>query len=84
MVNLVTGGMERTLAASRVMWDHGILFTPSVFPAAPLDRGGFRISFTAVNTADDVDRLLAALDAVTGTLGPPAVLAAVWSSVPDA
>lgn len=71
VVNLVTGGVERTIAASRVMWEHGILFTPSVFPAAPLDRGGFRISLTAANTDDDVDRLLAALDAVGATLGAP-------------
>jgi len=84
VVNLVTGGLERTVAASRVMWDHGILFTPSVFPAAPLDRGGFRISFTAANTDDDVERLLAALDAVTAALGPPPALVAAWSSVPDA
>ncbi len=84
VINLVTGGVEQTIAASQVMWDHGILFTPSVFPAAPIDRGGFRISFTAANTDDDVDRLLAALDAVTGRLGPPPARAAAWSSVPDA
>lgn len=84
VVNLVTGGVERTVAASRVMWEHGILFTPSVFPAAPLHRGGFRLSFTAANTDDDVDRLLAALDAVTAALGPPPALVAAWSSVPDA
>ena len=84
VVNLVTGGVERTVAASRVMWEHGILFTPSVFPAAPLDRGGFRISFTAANTDDDVVRLLAGLDAVTAALGPPPAVAAAWSSMPDA
>lgn len=84
VINLVTGGVERTVAASKVMWEHGILFTPSVFPAAPLDRGGFRISFTAANTDDDVDRLLAALDAVTAALGPPPALVGAWSSVPDA
>lgn len=84
VVNLVTGALERTVAASKVMWDHGILFTPSVFPAAPLDRGGFRISFTAANTDDDVDRLLLALDAVAAAVGPPAPLVAAWSSVPDA
>ncbi|MEZ5408201.1 MAG: pyridoxal phosphate-dependent aminotransferase family protein [Acidimicrobiales bacterium] len=71
VIKLVTGGVERTIAASRVMWEHGILFTPSVFPAAPVDRGGFRISLTAANTDDDVDRLLAALDGVTAALGPP-------------
>ena len=71
VVNLETGGVERTIAACKVMWDHGILFTPSVFPAAPLDRGGFRISVTAANTDDDVDRLLAALDAVSAAVGPP-------------
>ncbi len=84
VVNLVIGGVERTVAASKVMWEHGILFTPSVFPAAPLDRGGFRVSFTAANTDDDVDRLLAALDAVTAAVGPPPALVAAWSSLPDA
>jgi 7-keto-8-aminopelargonate synthetase-like enzyme/acyl-CoA synthetase (AMP-forming)/AMP-acid ligase II/acyl carrier protein len=71
VVNLQTGGVERTIRAAQIMWDHGMLFTPSVFPAAPLDRGGFRVSLTADNTADEVDKLLAALDAVGAELGAP-------------
>ncbi|MFT7648033.1 MAG: 8-amino-7-oxononanoate synthase [Candidatus Poriferisodalaceae bacterium] len=74
VVNLQTGGVERTIRASQIMWEHGILFTPSVFPAAPLDRGGLRVSLTADNTPAEVDQLLRALDAVAFELGaPPAV-----------
>lgn len=71
IVNLVTGDLVRTVAASKLMWEQGILFTPSIFPAAPLGQGGFRISVTAANTHDEVDRLLLALDEVTRVLGPP-------------
>jgi 7-keto-8-aminopelargonate synthetase-like enzyme len=38
------------------------LFTPAVFPAMPLERGGLRLSVTAANTDDDVDRVLDALE----------------------
>ena len=34
------------------------------------DRGGFRLSVTAANTEDEVDQVLAALDAVERELGP--------------
>ncbi len=71
IVNLVIGDVPRVVRASQILWDRGILYTPSVFPAAPLDRGGFRVSITANNTDDEVEQLLDALDAVEAELGRP-------------
>ncbi len=71
VVNLGTGGVERTIRASQIMWDHGVLFTPSIFPAAPLERGGFRLSVTYDNTAAELECLFNGLDAVADELGAP-------------
>ena len=60
-LTVVIGGVEQVVDACRVAWEHGIVFTPAVFPAMPLERGGLRLSVTAANTDDDVDHLLAAL-----------------------
>lgn len=61
-LTVVIGGVEQVVRACQVAWEHGIVFTPAVFPAMPLERGGLRLSVTAANTDDDVDRLLAALE----------------------
>ena len=71
IVNIPIGDVEEVVAASRIMWEHGILFTPSVFPAAPLDAGGFRLSLTADNTEAEVEQLRRALAAVADQVGPP-------------
>jgi 7-keto-8-aminopelargonate synthetase-like enzyme len=60
-LTVVIGGVEQVVHACRVAWEHGILFTPAAFPAMPLHRGGLRLSVTAANTDDDVDRVLDAL-----------------------
>jgi hypothetical protein len=39
-----------------------------VFPAAPLDRGGVRLTPTAANTEEQIDRALAGLREVRDTL----------------
>ena len=72
IVNLVLGDISSVVRASEILWEHGVLVTPSVFPVAPLDRGGFRISFTANNTVEDVDQFLAGLDAIRAVLDPTA------------
>ncbi len=64
IINVPIGGVSQTIAASRVMWEHRILFTPSVFPAAALESGGFRLSLTATHSEGDVDQLLEAIGAV--------------------
>jgi acyl carrier protein len=71
IVNLMMGNTQRTVRACQIMWRLGILFTPSAFPAAPLDRGGARISLTAANTDDEVDQLIKALASVHDEIGPP-------------
>ncbi|MGH9059326.1 MAG: aminotransferase class I/II-fold pyridoxal phosphate-dependent enzyme, partial [Acidimicrobiales bacterium] len=57
------GALDAVVDACRVLWDHGILVTPAVFPAVPLRRGGVRFSVTAANTDDDLARALTALAA---------------------
>jgi 7-keto-8-aminopelargonate synthetase-like enzyme/acyl-CoA synthetase (AMP-forming)/AMP-acid ligase II len=68
IVNVVLGPTEVVTEACRVLWDHGVLLTPAVFPAAPLDRGGVRLTPTAANTEEQVDRALAGLREVRDTL----------------
>ncbi len=83
VVNLGTGGVERTIRASQIMWDHGILFTPSIFPAAPLDHGGFRLSVTYDNTEEELECLFRGLDAVAAELGPPPLATSEQRAVPS-
>jgi len=61
-LTVVIGAVERVVEACNVAWEHGILFTPAVFPAMPLERGGLRLSVTAANTDEEVDALLQALE----------------------
>lgn len=64
IVNVVIGRPEEVSTAARIMWEASVLVTPSAFPAAPLDRGGVRLTVTAANTEDEVARALAALGRV--------------------
>ncbi|MGE0878503.1 MAG: aminotransferase class I/II-fold pyridoxal phosphate-dependent enzyme [Acidimicrobiia bacterium] len=68
IVNVPLGSGSNVASACDVLWRHGIIVTPSVFPAAPLGRGGVRFSITAANTDADVDKALDALDEVAGIL----------------
>jgi 7-keto-8-aminopelargonate synthetase-like enzyme len=68
-VTVVCGDIDNTVRAHQVLWKHGILVTPAVFPAMPIDRGGVRISITAANTQDEVDQLLAAFSEVRESIG---------------
>ena len=38
-VTVICGAIENTIRAHQVLWKHGILVTPAVFPAMPIDRG---------------------------------------------
>jgi 8-amino-7-oxononanoate synthase len=64
IVTLVLGSLATVELGCRVLWDQGILLTPAVFPAAPLDRGGVRFTITAANTASEVEGLISALAAM--------------------
>ena len=54
IVNVVIGSLRPVVHASRLMWDEGVLLTPSVFPAAPLNRGGLRMSLTASHSDEEL------------------------------
>jgi acyl carrier protein len=62
------GTTDVVTAACRSLWDDGVLLTPSLFPAVPLDRGGVRFTVTAANDDDDIDIVLAGLARVRETL----------------
>ena len=61
-LTVMIGAVDQVIDACEIAWEHGILFTPAVFPAMPLERGGLRLSVTAANSDNDVDRLLVALE----------------------
>jgi acyl carrier protein len=54
IINVVIGSLRPVVHASRLMWDEGVLLTPSVFPAAPLNRGGLRMSLTASHSDEEL------------------------------
>ena len=66
IVNVALGPTDLVLAACDVLWERGVLLTPAIFPAAPLNQGGVRFTLTADHTAAQVDRLLEALAVVAG------------------
>jgi 7-keto-8-aminopelargonate synthetase-like enzyme len=68
-LTIVLGSVSRVIRGCQIAWEHGILLTPAVFPALPLERGGLRLSVTASNSDSDIDILLRALSAVRDELG---------------
>jgi myxalamid-type polyketide synthase MxaB len=72
IVGVVVGSFEDLVRACKVLWEHDILITPAMYPAVPLDRNLVRFSITAVNTDDEVERAIAALEAVGSSLHRPA------------
>ena len=61
------GSPDNVLDACRTLRGHGILITPTVFPAVPLRQGGDRFSVTAADTETDIERALTALAAARNT-----------------
>ncbi len=61
IVFIVIGGVDRTIRACQIAWEHGLLITPGVFPAAPIHRGGLRFSITASNTEGEIGTALEVL-----------------------
>ena len=70
---VVIGKVSRVIEACKIAWRYGIVLTPAVFPAVPLDRGGLRISITAANTDAEIDVLFEALQEIRDILGAPAL-----------
>lgn len=61
IVFVVIGGIDNVIKSCQILWEHGILITPGIFPAMPFDRGGIRFSVTNVNTEEHVEKALAGL-----------------------
>jgi len=40
------------------------LFTPGIFPAVPINHGGLRFTVTALNTDDEIDTAVNALEKI--------------------
>jgi 7-keto-8-aminopelargonate synthetase-like enzyme len=57
----VIGGVDETVRASQIAWEHGLLITPGVFPAVAMNRGGLRFSVTAANTEEEIELAVRAL-----------------------
>lgn len=64
IVSIVVGSVESAITACQILWKHGILITPGIFPAVPSHRSLLRFSITAANTEAEIDQALVALSAV--------------------
>ena len=53
---------RRIDAVGRFLFDRGIYVTLAAYPLVPKDEVGFRIQLTAINTHEEVDSLIAALE----------------------
>ncbi|MGE3619881.1 MAG: aminotransferase class I/II-fold pyridoxal phosphate-dependent enzyme [Acidimicrobiia bacterium] len=58
IITVTIGHVDSTVRACRALWDRGLLLTPAVFPAAPIDAGGVRLTLTAAHQDADVDQAL--------------------------
>jgi 8-amino-7-oxononanoate synthase len=56
---------RRIDTVGRFLFDRGVYVTLAAYPLVPKDEVGFRIQLTAINTDDEVDTLIAALEELT-------------------
>jgi acyl-CoA synthetase (AMP-forming)/AMP-acid ligase II/7-keto-8-aminopelargonate synthetase-like enzyme/acyl carrier protein len=66
LVSVKIGAVSDVVKACNVLWEHGILITPALFPAVPIDRGALRFTVTAANTEEQVWLAIEALRKVHG------------------
>lgn len=64
IVYVVTGNPEPTVQALNIAWERGLIVSPGIFPAVPLNHGGLRFSITALNTEEEIDQTLEILEEV--------------------
>jgi acyl carrier protein len=81
LIGVKIGYVPEVVKACKILWEHGILMTPALFPAVPIDRGALRFTVTAANTQEQVRLALEALRMVRDELfpgkePPPLVIAA--------
>jgi acyl carrier protein len=70
LVSVKIGYVPEVIKACKVLWGHGILITPALFPAVPIDRGALRFTVTAANNEEQVRLVLEALRMVRDELFP--------------
>jgi 8-amino-7-oxononanoate synthase len=70
IVSVKIGVVPDVVKACNVLWEHGILMTPALFPAVPIDRGALRFTVTAANTEEQIRRAIKALRKVREELFP--------------
>jgi acyl carrier protein len=70
LVSVRIGAVSDVVKACNILWDHGILITPALFPAVPIDRGALRFTVTAANTEEQVVLAIEALRKVGEELFP--------------
>ncbi len=70
LVSVRIGAVPDVVEACNVLWEHGILITPALFPAVPIDRGGVRFTVTAANTEEQVRLSIVALRKLRKELSP--------------
>lgn len=69
IVAVVIGDQELLIKTANVLFQEGILVTVAPFPMVKRGDESHRLSFTAANTDEDVDRLLAAFAKVREVMG---------------
>ena len=80
LVAVRIGAVPEVVRACNVLWEHGILITPAVFPAVPMDRGALRFTVTAANTEEQVRSAIEALREVRQKLFPREELTMIATS----
>ena len=61
LASVQIGTVPDVVKACNILWEHGILITPALFPAVPIDRGALRFTVTAANTDEQVRQAIKAL-----------------------
>lgn len=64
LVSVEIGTISAVTEAAKILWSKGILFTPAVYPNAPIKRSMLRFTITAANTEDEIDAAIDALEMV--------------------
>ncbi|MBF0389185.1 MAG: aminotransferase class I/II-fold pyridoxal phosphate-dependent enzyme [Desulfamplus sp.] len=64
IVYVVTGNPEPTVKALNIVWERGLIVSPGIFPAVPMNHGGLRFSITAINTEAEIDQALEILEEI--------------------
>jgi len=70
IAGVMIGETPQMTEACRILWDHGILITPAMYPAVPVNRSLLRFSVTAANTEQEVGHALRALEEIRKRLFP--------------